>query len=106
VFADDDPRIGAVAVADLIQRWQVVKGVPPAPAAERPVDEIAKMAESIRGQWKPGMSKSEVSRMFGKPYAGPSWCAKVNQVIDYLSSSTSSSASSTEKMPDSGLMPA
>jgi hypothetical protein len=65
----------------------------------KPVDEIAEMAERIRSQWSAGMSKSEVSRLFGKEFAGTSWTAKVNKVIAYLTSTT---PTSTEKQPEIG----
>lgn len=57
-------------------------------------DEITQLAESIRDQWFPGMTKSAVSRLLGKNYAGTAWCRKVNQVIEYLVSTTP-----TEKTP-------
>jgi hypothetical protein len=94
VFAGDDPEIGKVAVADTIKRWQVVKGAQPAPA--EPVEtkesekkkEIAMLAESIRSQWTPGMNKTQTSKLLGKPFAGTSWVETVNQVIEYLKSTT------------------
>jgi hypothetical protein len=51
-------------------------------------DEITQLAESIRQQWKPELSKSEVSRMLGKNYTGTSWVSKVNRVIELLMSTT------------------
>lgn len=67
----------------------------PVPTIRR--DEISQLAESIRAHWQPVMSKSAVSRLFGKNYAGTSWCRKVDKVIDYLSSTT------TPQAPDLGL---
>lgn len=46
------------------------------------------LAERIRAKYMPGMSKSEVSRLLEKPYAGQSWIAKVEKVIAILSSTT------------------
>lgn len=67
------------------------------PVQEQPVSEIAQMAEKIRDQWSPSLSKSEVSRMFGKEFAGTSWVSKVNQVIEYLTSTTTPTP--TENQP-------
>lgn len=67
----------------------------------KPVDEITEMAERIRSQWSPTMSKSEVSRLFnGKEFAGTSWCAKINRVIDYL---TSTPPTTTKNEPQMGV---
>ncbi len=54
------------------------------------VGEVIQMAEKIRDQWKPGMSKSDVSRLFGKSYTGSVWCDKVTSVINYLVSTSTS----------------
>lgn len=64
-------------------------------------DEIVQMAERIRDLWRPGMSKSEVSRLLGKNYAGSSWTQKVNRVIEFLNSTTTPGTP-----PDSGAIPA
>lgn len=65
-------------------------------------DEIARLAESIRAQWSPGMSKSEVSRLLGKDFAGTSWCRKVNQVIAYLVSTTPKPPPDTQDLEPTG----
>lgn len=65
----------------------------------KPADEIAEMAERIRPQWSPTMSKSEVSRLFGKEFAGTTWTAKVNRVIAYLTTTT---PTPTENQPEIG----
>jgi hypothetical protein len=65
--------------------------------SEQP-NEIVRMAESIRDQWSPGMTKSAVSRLFGKSLTGTVWCDKVSAVVAYLSS-TSTSTSTSEKQP-------
>lgn len=52
-------------------------------------DSIKDMAESIRDRWTPDMNKSETSRLFGKEFAGASWTAKVNLIIQYLNSTSS-----------------
>lgn len=71
-------------------------------AAGMPVDEIGQLADSIREQWTPRMSKNAVSKLLaGKPYSGASWTAKVDRVIEYLRSS-----SSTVPAPDSGSVAA
>ena len=50
-------------------------------------DEIAELAESIRGRWNPSMSKRAVGRLLGREYAG-AWAGKITRVIEYLSATT------------------
>ena len=50
--------------------------------------EIMSMAESIRARWHPSLSKSKTSELLGKSFAGSSWVRKVNDVIEYLKSTT------------------
>lgn len=50
-------------------------------------DEIAELAESIRGRWDPSMSKRAVGKLLGKDYAG-AWANKITRVIEYLSATT------------------
>jgi hypothetical protein len=69
-----------------------------------PRDEIAELAESIRGKWSQGMSKSAVSRLLGKAYAGSSWTVKVDRVIEHLGSTTPTTAPNEAKMPVLGLL--
>ncbi len=52
-----------------------------------PPDEISQLAESIREKWHSSMSKRAVGAMIGKTYAG-SWAAKIDQIISYLSATT------------------
>ncbi len=87
VFADDIPEIGNAAVADLIKRWRAVKTID-APQATVKVDEIAELAEKIRSRWTPALNKTQTSELLGKTYEGTSWVKKVNQVIEYLKSTT------------------
>jgi len=68
----------------------------------KPIDEIAEMAERIRAQWSPTMTKSAVSRLLGKEFEGTSWTAKVNRVIAYLTSTTP--PTTTEKQPEMGSL--
>jgi DNA segregation ATPase FtsK/SpoIIIE-like protein len=49
--------------------------------------EIASLADTIRGQWMPDMSKRAVGRLLGQTYAG-SWASKIDQIISYLSATT------------------
>lgn len=79
------------AMTEISQQLSV--GSEPSPAAS----EIERLAESIREQWKPGMSKSAVSRLLGKAYAGSSWTVKVDQIIEHLRSTT------TPQHPQSNL---
>jgi hypothetical protein len=64
-----------------------------------PKTEIEELAESIRDRWHADMSKSEVSRLLGKKFAGTSWTDKVNQVIAHLSSTPT-----PDNMPDSSTL--
>ena len=76
-------------------------------SVERGATEIAQLAESIRGQWTPGMSKSAVSRLFGKSLTGTVWCDKVTAVVEYLSSTSTSTPSSAQNgliLPDFGTV--
>jgi DNA segregation ATPase FtsK/SpoIIIE-like protein len=80
-------------IEDLMSRTQ------PTPAPQK--NDIAEMAEQIRAQWSSEMSKSAVSRLFGKNYTGTSWCRKIDQVIEYLRSTTP-----TQEATDLDLTPA
>lgn len=64
-----------------------------AAAKEEPpiISEVQQLAESIRTQWKPEMSKRAVSRLLGKEYAGNSWTSKVDQIIEWLRATTTPS---------------
>lgn len=61
-----------------------VEGPREAPAQ---VDEIGQLAESIRGEWNPTMSKRAVGRLLGKSYAG-AWAEKIDQVVERLTATT------------------
>jgi hypothetical protein len=65
------------------------------------VDEITQLAESIRAQWTPGMSKRAVSKLLGKSYGGATWTYKVDRVIEHLIATTTSS-----QAPDSAPLAA
>lgn len=69
-------------------RLLIAERLTPKKTNEPVLSELERLAESIRDQWKPDMSGSAVAALLGKRYAG-SWHAKVNQIIEYLSSSTS-----------------
>lgn len=66
--------------------------------------EVQRLAESIRDQWLPTMSKSAVSRLLGKPYAGSSWAPKVDAVIEYLTSTPTTTPQNGAEMPVLGLV--
>ena len=70
--------------------------------ALQPVDEIAQLADRIRDQWEPGLSGRAVGRLLGKSYGG-SWKAKIDQVIDRLSATATTTP---ENLPDSGAVAA
>lgn len=72
------------------------------PDQHPPANEIARMAEEIRNRWNPALKKSEVSRLLGKEFAGTSWVSKVNQVIEYLISTTT--PTTTDNQPDLGAV--
>lgn len=63
------------------------------------VSEVERLAESVRAQWFPGMSKSALSRLLGKPYAGSSWTQRVDSIIEFLASTTPSTAQNGAEMP-------
>jgi hypothetical protein len=65
-----------------------------------PKDEIAELAERIRGQWEEGMSGSAVARLLGLSQYGGSYKSRVDKVIAYL---TSTLYSTTPKMPEIGV---
>jgi len=60
------------------------------PSVESPVelpveDEIGRMVAMLRSVYVPGMSKSAASQAaFGKPFAGNTWTAKINQALDRM----------------------
>jgi hypothetical protein len=56
---------------------------------------IIQLAESIRDQWSPELSLNKVSLLLGKPYAGNSWCKKVRDIVEYLTTTTTNNADSS-----------
>lgn len=62
-----------------------------------PSAEIVQMAESIRADWKPNMSKRAVGRLLGLTYAG-GYTEKIDSVIEFLTATT------TNTMPQTGLL--
>jgi hypothetical protein len=64
------------------------------------VDEIAVMAEKIRGEWSPILSGSAVARLMGLSQYGGSYKAKVDKVVEYL---TSTLYSTTQNRPENGV---
>jgi hypothetical protein len=63
-------------------------------------NEIAELAEQIRGQWQVGMSKNRVAQLLGWKQYGGGIMQTVNAVIEYL---TSSSTSTTQNMPKNSV---
>jgi hypothetical protein len=48
-------------------------------------DEVAEMVNAMRPHYRAGISKNELcKRSFGKPFAGSSFCAKINEAIARL----------------------
>lgn len=68
----------------------------------KPVNEIAAMAERIRGRWTPGMSGTQVAtKLLGLSQYGGAFKTKTDKVIEYLTSTTPA-ATTTEKQPEMG----
>jgi hypothetical protein len=65
-----------------------------------PRNEIAEMAERIRAEWSQGMSKNRVAQLLGWKQYGGGVMQTVNAVIEYL---TSTSSSTTQNMPQNGV---
>jgi hypothetical protein len=61
-------------------------------------DEIVVLAERIRGQWLPTMSKNRVAQLLGWKQYGGGIMQTVNAVIEYLTST-----STTQNMPENGV---
>lgn len=59
-------------------------------------NEIETLADSIRARWSPELSLNKTSELLGKPYAGNSWCAKVKQVYQLLSTTTTTANGQNE----------
>jgi len=62
----------------------------------KPLDEIAQMAESIRGQWMPMMSKRAAAKLLGYSQYGGAYADKVDRVLDYLGATTTTPKNSPE----------
>jgi hypothetical protein len=69
-----------------------------------PRDEIAEMAERIRGQWSPTLRKADVARLLGYPQTGGTYGRKTDAVIDYLTTTTTTKAQNGAEMPVLGLV--
>lgn len=73
-----------------------------ASVAVETIDPIAELAESIRAQWSPELSKRAVGKLIGLEYAG-SYTRKIDQVINYLTATTTlEEPLSGEKAPEIG----
>lgn len=64
--------------------------------AVKAVDEIAQLAESIRGKWSPGMSKRAMAQLLGYPQYGGAYAGKVDRVLNYLTATTTTAQNSPE----------
>ncbi len=53
--------------------------------------EIVRMAEEIRSQWSPSLSKRAVGRLLGKEYAG-AWAWTIDQIVEHLAATTTTSS--------------
>ena len=79
-----------------------------APAIEptSPRDEIAETAERIREQWNASMSGSAVARLLGLSQYGGSYKARVDKVVEYLTSTLYSTTPKEPEMPVLGAVEA
>lgn len=71
-------------------QWIENLALPTAPAADalpepNPRSDIEQLAETIRGQWTPDMSKRAIGALLGKQYGG-AWASKIDQMVEYLKS--------------------
>lgn len=71
-----------------------------------PRDEIAEMAERIREQWNASMSGSAVARLLGLSQYGGSYKARVDKVVEYLTSTLYSTTPKEPEMPVLGAIEA
>ena len=71
------------------------------PNSKRPVD-VSKLAESIRAQWSPELSKRAVGRLLKQTYAG-SWANTIDEIVSYLSATTTTKGA---QAPEIGQNPA
>lgn len=88
---------------DFVMDKRIAADSLPLIAPTAPRDEIAEMAEKIRGQWFVGMSKSAVSRLLEYPQYGGSYKFKTDAVVEYLNSTTTMDQNGAE-MPVLGLV--
>jgi hypothetical protein len=107
-FRVDYPPLSEAGKKWLEEQLTAITQEEHAPAtSDEPPNEIVLLAESIRARWTPGMSKSAVSRLFGKSLTGTVWCDKVTAIVEYLSSTSTSVTSTPEKgliLPDFGAV--
>lgn len=66
----------------------------------KPVDEIAQLAESIRDKWSPDLSATMIAtKLLGFSQYGGSYRTKVDKIIEYLSTTTTTTTENGLKMP-------
>lgn len=105
VFAGDNPIVGKSAVADLIKRWQVVKGVTPAdsqqtqePAQIDPT--AARDADIIHRYFDLHQSKAQIQReVFGDQNTGGVNHQKIKTVIERHEAATTKPTTTDESKP-------
>lgn len=56
--------------------------------AVKPVDEIAKLAETIRDRWTLKTSRTQTAKLLGFPQYGGSYKAKTDAIVEYLTATT------------------
>lgn len=82
---------------------QLTETVVPAQRRMESSDPIAQLAESIRDKWSPSMSNTSVAiNLLGFTQYGGSMRTKTDKVVDYLKSTTTT-PTTTPKLPEIGL---
>ena len=102
-FGVDYPAPSAAAVERVVSGQSTYPPTPFLKEGGVGQGEIVELAERIRSQWSPSLSKRKTAELLGKTYAG-SWAEKVDRVIGHLSATTT--APEPVFTRDSGLIPA
>lgn len=105
VFAGDNPIVGKSAVADLIKRWQVVKGVTPANSQQTQepsqIDPVAaRDSDIIHRYFDLHQSKAQIQReVFGDQNTGGVNHQKIKTVIERHEAATTKPTTTDENKP-------
>jgi DNA segregation ATPase FtsK/SpoIIIE-like protein len=99
-FTVDYPKpteAGMKWLENVMQETEIIE-----PTALR--DEIAALAEGIRGQWNAGLSGSAVARLLGLSQYGGSYKQRVDKVVEYLTSTLYSTTPKEAENPVFGAV--